>query len=242
MPEGPSIVILKEDVSEFDGKKILSATGATDLDFSRLENKSPKFRTWGKHFLICFDDFTVRIHLLMFGTYLINETKHLVPKLSLHYKSGEVNFYTCNIKVLEGDINDHYKWDEDVMDDKWNTRKARNKLKKIPDTLICDALLDQDIFAGVGNIIKSEVLYRVRIHPESIIGKIPPKKITEILNEARNYSYDFLKWKKKNVLKKNWLAYAKKVCLRCDLPIIKKNTGKNSRRSFYCENCQKLHK
>ena len=26
--------------------------------------------------------------------------------------------------------------------------------------LVCDALLDQNIFAGVGNIIKNEVLYQ----------------------------------------------------------------------------------
>lgn len=41
-------------------------------------------------------------------------------------------------------------------------KKAKAKLKATPDELICDALLEQDIFAGVGNIIKNEILYRVR--------------------------------------------------------------------------------
>jgi len=32
-------------------------------------------RSWGKHFLIEFPDFTIRIHLLMFGRYCIDERK-----------------------------------------------------------------------------------------------------------------------------------------------------------------------
>ena len=53
-------------------------------------------------------------------------------------------------------------------------RMADYVLKLQPDTLVCDALLDQDLFAGVGNIIKNEVLFRTRVHPESTIGDLPP--------------------------------------------------------------------
>ena len=31
--------------------------------------------------------------------------------------------------------------------------------------MVCDALLDQTVFAGVGNIIKNEVLFRTGVHP-----------------------------------------------------------------------------
>ncbi len=36
-------------------------------------------------FLICFPGFTVRIHLLMFGTYRINERKDSNPALHLQF-------------------------------------------------------------------------------------------------------------------------------------------------------------
>ena len=108
----------------------------------------------------------------------------------------------------------------------------------MPETMVCDALLDQQVFSGVGNIIKNEVLYRIRLHPETMLGKIPPRKITELITEARNYSFDFLKWKKAFELKKHWLAHTKKICPRCNLPFIKKHCGKTHRRSFFCENCQ----
>ncbi|AWG26944.1 DNA-formamidopyrimidine glycosylase family protein [Flavobacterium kingsejongi] len=239
MPEGPSIVILKEQVASFTGKKIISATGNAKIDIQRLENKKIlAFKTWGKHFLICFDTFTIRIHLLLFGTYRINEKKDALIRLGLTFKDGEINFYTCSVKILEGKLNDYYDWSADVMNDHWDPEKAKVKLKEFPDKMICDILLEQDIFSGVGNIIKNEVLYRVRVHPETLTGNIPLSKIDEIIAEAQNYSFEFLDWKKKNVLKKHWLAHGKKTCLRCNLPLIKEYTGFKKRRSFFCENCQ----
>jgi len=242
MPEGPSIVILKESVEQFAGKKVIDVAGSANIDIERLRDKKIlSFKTWGKHFLICFDGFTVKIHLLMFGTYRINESKEAVPKLSLVFPKGELNFYTCSVKLLEGDINSHYDWREDVMNESWDAENAKQNLDKIPNQKICDALLNQDIFSGVGNIIKNEVLYRTKIHPESLVGKIPNKNLKEIIKEASIYSFQFLDWKKKNELKKHWLAHTKKVCVRCDLPLEKKYTGTKKRRSFFCTNCQILH-
>ena len=242
MPEGPSIVILKEALQQFAGMKILSVSGNSKIDLERLKNKTVRaFKSWGKHCLICFDGFTVRIHLLMFGTYRINERKESPARLSLVFENGELNFYTCSIKLLEGDINSHYDWSEDVMNENWNPKAAKAKLKKTPDKLICDALLEQEIFSGVGNIIKNEVLYLVCIHPESRTGKIPKAKIEALIAEARRYSFQFLEWKKKYELKKHWLAHTKKICVRCNLPFIKKQTGVKKRRSFFCENCQTLY-
>jgi len=244
MPEGPSIIIAKEDIAGFAGKKVIDASGLAKIDFDRLENKViTDIRSWGKHLLICFDDFTIRIHFMLFGSYLINERKatNTNPSLRLTFDDSELNFHTSSVKLLEGDIDTHYAWDEDIMNDAWDAEKAVEKLKKVPDKLVCDALLEQDIFAGVGNIIKNEVLYRVRIHPESKVGKLSKAKTHELIEEARNYSFDFLKWKKAGVLKKNWLAHTKKICKRCDLPIIKEYTGVKKRRSFYCTNCQVLH-
>lgn len=177
----------------------------------------------------------------MFGTYRVNERKETEPRLSLEFSNGELNFYTCSVKYLEGDINSHFDWSEDVMNNNWEPKAAKLKLENIPNEMICDALLEQNIFSGIGNIIKNEVLYRVHVHPESLVGKIPSPKINEIIEEAVVYSFQFLDWKKKYELKQHWLAHTKKICLRCDLPLIKKQTGVKKCRSFLCANCQKLY-
>ncbi|AWH85237.1 endonuclease [Flavobacterium album] len=242
MPEGPSLVIAREEALLFEGQTVISADGNAKIDMSRIEGKKLEaIRTWGKHLLLCFDGFTLRVHFLMFGTYRVNERKDAKLRLGLVFKTGELNFYTAAVKVLEGDVNDYYDWAGDVMNDAWDAKKAKAKLKEVPDKLVCDALLEQDIFSGVGNIIKNEVLYRVRVHPKSLVGSIPPKKMNELIEEARHYSFQFLEWKKKYELKKHWLAHTKKTCLRCNLPFVKEHTGVKKRRSFFCTNCQKLY-
>jgi len=242
MPEGPSLIIAKEEAHSFEGQVVLSAEGNAKIDMDRLQNKKLNaIKTWGKHLLLCFDGFTLRIHFLLFGTYRINERKDALLRLGLTFSNGELNFYTAAVKVLEGNVNDHYDWTEDVMNDHWDPESARLKLTAVPNKMACDALLEQDIFSGVGNIIKNEVLYRVHIHPESLVGKIPPEKIDAMITEARNYSFDFLHWKQNYELKKHWLAHSKKTCMRCNLPFHKEYTGYKKRRSFFCTNCQELY-
>lgn len=97
------------------------------------------------------------------------------------------------------------------------------------------------MFSGLANIIKNEVLYRVHVHPESFLDKIPESKIISLIKEARVYSFQFLDWKRNYELRKQWLAHAQKICHRCNLPFIKKYTGIKKRRSFICVKCMCLY-
>jgi endonuclease-8 len=108
----------------------------------------------------------------------------------------------------------------------------------MPKTLVCDALLDQNVFAGVGNIIKNEVLFRIRVHPLSTVGALSARKLSELVVQARQYSFEFLEWKKAFVLRKHWLVHTKRTCPRCNIPLTKAHLGTTDRRSFYCERCQ----
>lgn len=239
MPEGPSIIILKEQAQIFAGRKVIAVSGNTKEEKERaLHHKVIAFKSWGKHFLICFKGFTIRIHFMLWGSYRINETKDTTPRLSLKFRNGELHFYACSVKILQEDLNELYDWSADVMSGSWDPKAAKKKLKAHPRMLVCDALLDQHIFSGVGNIIKNEVLFRIRLHPETQTGAVPARKLSEMVKEAVNYSFDFLEWKKQYVLKKNWLVHTRKICPRCQIPLRKSYPGKTRRRTFYCDNCQ----
>ena len=243
MPEGPSIVILKEQVQSFKGCKVLQVSGNSKIDQDRLLNqKVVDFKSWGKHFLICFKTFTLKVHFMLFGSYRINEEKDATPRLSLKFKNGFLNLYSCSVKFIEEDLDEVYDWSADIMSDSWDPAGAKKKLKNAPETLACDALLTQDIFAGSGNIIKNEVLFRIKIHPLSVIGKLPTRQLNLMIRETRIYAFDFLEWKKQFELRKHWLAHNKKICPRCNIPFIREHLGKYQRRTFFCENCQLLYK
>ena len=240
MPEGPSLIIIKEKILPFVGSKIIAAKGYADIDYSLLEQKKiTDIQTWGKHLFICLKDINIEIHLRMFGSYLINERKSKInAKLSLQFAKEELNFYVVDVKLLK-DISIYDK-EADVMSEEWNPSKAIKKLKKIPDVKICDALLDQQIFSGVGNIIKNEVLWRVKLHPATLIKNITPAKINKLMQEVINYSFEFLQQKKQGIFSKNWKAYNQKICSRCKHTIEKLEAGKGKRATYVCKNCQKL--
>lgn len=244
MPEGPSLVILREESAAFTGRKIARAEGNTKaIDLNALSGQRVvALRSWGKHFLIAMPKSALRIHFMLFGSYRINERKESPPRLSLQFTDGsELNFYACSVLPVDADLDACYDWDADIMSPTWDPAKARKKLRAQPDTLVCDALLDQDIFAGVGNIIKNEVLFRIRLHPLSTIGALPAPKLRQLVEQARQYSFDFLEWKKAWVLKKNWLAHTKSTCPRCKIAFLKAHLGRSPRRTFYCEHCQRRY-
>jgi endonuclease-8 len=240
MPEGPSLVILKELIAELhlEGKTVQQVTGTTTLDKERMLGlKLVAVKTHGKHLLICFKDFALRIHLMMFGTYRINEGKPVEPRIGFIFDDAELNFYTCQLKYIDGDLNETYDWTVDIMSEKYTVANTVKKLKANESALLCDVLLDQSIFAGSGNIIKNEVLYRIGVQPSVKISDLSIADLKTLATETQRYAFDFLRWKKALVLKKHWEIYGKKKCPKGH-EVIKEALGKNKRISFYCPICQ----
>lgn len=244
MPEGPSIVIAREDLEQFIGKKILKASGSASIDMQGLvNNRIVDIRTWGKHLLLCFDQVTLRVHFLMFGKYFINSSKALRPRLHLEFARGEqLNFYTSAIKTIEEPLDEVYDWTADIMNDRWDPRAAKKKVKALGDLLIADVLMDQEIFAGLGNIIKNEVLFRARIHPASRVSAIPGAKLNKLFTEIKTYVFEFLLYKKAHVLAAHWEIYTKKKCPRDGTVVKKEYLGTQKRRCFFCDTCQVVYR
>ncbi|MEO7311573.1 MAG: DNA-formamidopyrimidine glycosylase family protein [Chitinophagaceae bacterium] len=239
MPEGPTLVIAKEKLHSFIGKKIISAGGYAKVDMDQLYGqKITDIKTWGKHLLICFTDFTVQIHFLMFGSFLVDETKRINPKLHLHFADTDLYFYMTSVHIIYEPLTRVYDFSADIMNNAWDAKKAVQKMKDQPSAMVCDSLLDQRIFSGSGNIIKNEVLFRLKLHPQNTISNLPAAKLTALAKETRKYAFDFLKWKLKNEFSKHWQAYEQKECPRCEIPLHKKLLGKTKRQTYFCDNCQ----
>ena len=243
MPEGPIIIILKEELQQFKHKEVIAANGYTpNLDPNMLiGQKLTDIKSWGKHLLLCFPKFTVRVHLMLFGSWRINSRGKHNASLGLEFPNGEVNFYISSIKLITQPLDKVYDWRADVMGDKWDTQHAIEKLLAKPQAFIGDVLLDQKIFSGVGNIIRNEAMFRARIHPQSIVGNIPVKKLRELINETVKFSFDFLKWKKEGKLTRHFEAYEQETCPRDHIPFHKADLGKTKRHTYYCNVCEILY-
>ena len=246
MPEGPSIVILKELTASLAGKRVRAASGSTGtIDPQRMLGMTVReVASWGKHYLLQFDGFALRVHFMLYGSYSLDGGKPgRTPRLHLGFaRAKSIDFYACSLRYVEGDIHASYDFSLDVMADAWNARAALRRLRARPDLLACDALLDQEIFSGVGNIIKNEVLFRIRVHPESRIGALPATKLRELVKQAREYSFDFYRWKKDYVLRKHYQVHTKTHCPRDGTRLsFARHLGAKQRRAFWCPACQRLY-
>jgi endonuclease VIII len=227
--EGPSLVIFRDETVQFCNKKVLDVGGNTKEDILQLKDEELKeILSWGKHLLLRFGKATLRVHFLMFGSYRINERKDREPRLFLRFENGEMNFYSCS------------DWRTDLMSPAWDEKHVLKLLRKKADAMVCDALMDQDIFSGLGNIIKNEVLYLLRIHPEARVGDLALKQLRLLVKESRAYCFRFYEWKKAYVLKRNWKIFRKRKCPVCGAPATVGRTGILQRLSYYCGRCQPL--
>ncbi len=240
--EGPSLVILMEDLAPFLGKKIVQASGVYPQAEGLVGQKLRDAKSWGKHALLFFDKGTLRIHFLLFGSYLINKEKEgRVPKLQLQFEEGTVNFHACAIRAVSDQEIEAYDWSVDLMSAAWDAKHVEVKIMAQGNRPICDVLMDQDIFAGLGNIIKNEVLFLLKLHPDTPASALGSGMRRRLVQEARDYSLRFYRWKKAGELKKHWKIFRKQKCADCGRPLVKEETGKSQRVSYYCSNCQAMN-
>ena len=247
--EGPSLYLAANQLKPFRGKTVLSVSGNTKIEKERILNKKVKtIFSWGKHLIIQFDEFALRTHFLLFGTFeaTVNDDtvtgdykRSYAPRLQLDFENGNIKLFNCSVRFLETrNAKASYDFTIDIMSPKWDPNKASKTIRSQSNAEIADVLLDQEIFAGVGNIIKNEVLWRARIHPETKVKNITPSELKKLIAETKKFSLLFYKWRKAFLLRKHLDIYQKSTCPRCGAKVKREKTGQRNRISHFCPICQ----
>lgn len=237
--EGPSLVILTEELQPFVGKKVLRASGyAKHIDVSRLTGRVFHWvKPWGKQLFYKIGTTIYRTHFGLFGSYRINEDPERNPTLKLEFRNGTVYFLIASVREFSSEQLDAYDWRVDTMSDEWDEDHVLSLLKKHPTERLCDVILDQDLFSGAGNIIKNEVLYRMKLYPLLRVKDLSARKQRTLVRAVRAYCFDFYRWKKDYVLRKNWKVHRRWYCPE-EHRLVKKEMGKRMRMMYYCPICQ----
>ena len=249
--EGPSIHLAAEQLQPFVGRRIRTVGGNSTIGIARLRRRTVRrVFAWGKHLVFQFDGFALRVHFLLWGTFAATVRSKSVtgdyrrsgrPRLQLTFVNGEITIWSASLRFIEsGDARAEYDFSVDVLSAAWNPQAALRKLKRHPDAQIADALLDQSMFAGVGNIIKNEVLYRTRTSPFAAVKQLSPRILKQIVAEARVFSERFLELRRAFALRKNLEIYGRSVCPHCGGRVTRRTHGVRNRRSFFCSACQRI--
>jgi len=242
MPEGPSILHLKDQLQPFKGKIVKAAGGYGKMPTEWIAGKKlTDIKTWGKHLLFVFSNGVVKVHLGLFGEVLVNERKKVNRSFFLEFAKGEINGYVVKDTKLERPLEEIYDWRTDILSPDFDPAYVKTLLKKQALKPIDDVLMDQDIFTGVGNKIRNEALYRAAIHPLSITGKIPSAKMTKLINEVVKYAKLFYKQLQTTGVNDDFHVYQQEHAAdgsEVTIQVLKKS----KRKIFFSEHRQVLYK
>lgn len=241
MPEGPSLLHLKDKLMPFKNKVVKKAGGYGKMSTSWINGKKLlDIQTWGKHLFFIFKDGAVNIHLGLFGEVLVDARKKVNRSFFLEFATGEINGYVVRAKKEAKDLAETYDWRTDILSKKYDKTYVKKLIKENGKKYIEEVLMDQQIFTGVGNIIRNEALYRAGIHPLSVIEKIPAAKITKLINEVLAYAKIFYNNLDKKGVNKDFSVYKQEFAedgSEVTMQVLKKS----KRKVYFSEHKQKLY-
>lgn len=272
MPEGPEMYRIARKVSDTLGRDALTEIW---FAFERLQVWSERLvgqplaniETLGKALLLRFaDDTVIYTHNQLYGRWMFADAGRRPDtnrqlRLALSSKTRSALLYSASdIEVIPaGQLNEHpfvARAGLDILSSgacveqtaAWMGKKrfARRQLGHL--------LLDQAFLAGVGNYLRSEILFRAGLHWTRRPADLGPQALDRLAHSAH-----VLMWRSvetggmtndPDVAKRlkqagwAWRDYRHyvfgrdgQVCLRCDRPI--ERAAVSGRRLYWCPRCQR---
>ena len=207
-----------------------------------------KVEAHGKQFRIHFSDHRILlIHLMMWGSWRIYRKGESWDKpiqrarVIFHTNSHTaVVFSAPVVKLLTPfELQNDPKWGNlgpDPLRSDFSSKEFFRLLEQSPSREIGEALLDQQVVAGVGNILRIEILFISRIHPRRRVDSLSQKEKEELLRWMLKL---FEKWMKQIGRRNNWIQIYRrsgKPCPDCNHLI--EFFRQAGRITYACPNCQ----
>ena len=213
-------------------------------------------RARGKHLLIGFDgDLTLHSHLRMSGTWGIYERGrpwHRAPRKAwLVIRADEREVVQFDGPVLELVTDQRVRSDRrlaglgpDVFGEDFDPALFLERLGcGDAARTLGDALLDQRILSGLGNVWKAEACFAVALDPWRPVGEVSDAEALALVGFVRDYIGRPAHERdnaRKGFASRPRAVYnrAGQPCPRCGTTIRMRGQGDNNRITFWCPGCQ----
>lgn len=109
-----------------------------------------------------------------------------------------------------------------------------------PDTTLGEALLDQRIAAGIGNVYKSEACWAARLDPGRRLVEVAPEDRRRVWATAARQLQANLDHAERRTHPAGLAVYGRRgqPCRRCGTPIRMARQGEQARSTYWCPTCQ----
>lgn len=131
----------------------------------------------------------------------------------------------------------------DALDPRADLVEARRRLGTLDATAVGEALMDQRVLAGVGNVYRCETLFACRMHPWTSVGALDGPSRARLLDTASalmraNATLPVRRTRAAPGARLYVYGRAGRPCLRCGERIRATRQGVHRRPTFWCPSCQ----
>jgi endonuclease VIII len=273
MPEGDTLRRIAQTLQRALGGGAVVEFESLLPQLSRVDDDTPirgrtieRIHASGKHLLIDFSgDLTLRTHLRMHGSWHIyrrgEKWKRSAYGMRIRIATAEFEAVGFNIPVAEifatsqiSKNRELARLGPDLLAESADLDEVLRRFRARPEKTIGEALLDQSIAAGVGNVYKSEILFLRGIHPGRTVASIPDDSLQSIISTARellrrnvvdarspNNTWEgFRRTTHRGAPTERLWVYGRgnHPCRRCGTPISFMKQGIDARVTYWCSSCQ----
>jgi endonuclease-8 len=205
----------------------------------------------GKHLFVRFDGaLTLHSHLRMTGAWGVHREgtrwKRAARRAWLVIRVGEWTVVEFDGPVLELMRESRTRFDRrlaalgpDVVGERFDGDEFLARLRaQDPARAVGDALLDQRVVAGIGNVWKSESCFAARVNPWRELARVHDHEalaVAEFAHEQMSHSAaaNGFSTRPRAVYGRTGLP-----CERCGTPIRSHGQGDDNRTTYWCPGCQ----
>jgi endonuclease-8 len=207
---------------------------APRLDGRRLE----AVEAAGKNLLLRFEGGVVlRSHLRMSGRWRVQaKGSRLFGRPWLILRGAEREAVLWNGPVLELDDGAVRRLGPDILASPPDLDRMVANLRSDETRELGDALLDQRLVAGIGNVWKAEALWRARVSPWRRVAETSDDEVRAILQAAHELMTASVEGGRE---RRAVYRRAGRGCRRCGALIESRGQGEQNRTAYWCPGCQR---
>ena len=191
----------------------------------------------GKNLLLRFDgDVVVRSHLRLSGRWRVDPrgTERVgLPWLVLRGEAVEGVLW--NGPVLALDTRPTRRLGQDVLAPELDVPAAVDRLRAAGELWLGEALQQQRLVAGIGNMWMAEALWEIRVSPWLRVREVPDETLAAAVEAARRLMQGSLASGRPG---RNVYRRAGRPCLRCGAIVRSRGQGDANRTAYWCPACQ----
>ena len=273
MPEGDTIFRAARTLHRaLSGKAVVRFASVLPA-LTRVHDDHPltgriveEVRSVGKHLLMQFSgDLVLRTHMKMNGSWHIYRPGEpwQKPRIAMRVLVATADFEAVGFSIPVAEFltprelqrhGELRSLGPDLLGGDFDAAAALTRARERPAMEIGDALLNQRIMAGIGNVYKSEVLYACRVNPFTPVAEVSDADLSCLISTAHRFlvanvstglapmtTYTgYRRTTRRDDPSERLAVYgrARLPCRRCATPIRVKPQGRDARLTYWCPKCQ----